>query len=52
MKRFVSSPSLRAVFLALAMVASALGVPIKVEPPPKGRVAVEVVRDEDPPDPS
>jgi hypothetical protein len=42
--------------MGLAMVAAALGAPLKVEPPPPGRVPVEVVRgegdDEDGPEPS
>jgi len=33
--------------MGLAMVAAALGAPLKVEQPPPGRVPVEVVRGED-----
>jgi hypothetical protein len=45
--RLVRHPAFRALFMALAMVAAALGAPLKVEPPPPGRVPVEVVRGED-----
>jgi hypothetical protein len=46
MLRLLQHPSLRALFLAMAMVAAALGAPVKVEPPPPGRVPAELVRDE------
>ena len=39
-------PTLRSLFLAMAMVAAALGVPVRVEPPPPGRVPTELVRDD------
>jgi len=45
--RLVRHPAFRALFMGLAMVAAALGAPLKVEPPPPGRVRVEVVRGED-----
>jgi hypothetical protein len=38
---------MRLFFLGLATLAAALGFPVKVEPPPKRRTPVEVVRDED-----
>jgi hypothetical protein len=44
--RLVRHPAFRALFMGLAMVAAALGAPLKVEPPPPGRVPVEVVRGE------
>jgi len=53
--RLVRRPAFRALFMGLAMVAAALGAPLKVEPPPPGRVPVEIVRregddgDHDPP---
>ena len=54
--RLIRHPAFRALFMGLAMVAAALGAPLKVEPPPPGRVPVEVVRgegdDEDGPEPS
>jgi len=54
--RLVRHPAFRALFMGLAMVAAALGAPLKVEPPPPGRVPVEVVRgegdDEGEPEPS
>jgi len=45
--RLIRHPAFRALFMGLAMVAAALGAPLKVEPPPPGRVSVEVVRGED-----
>jgi hypothetical protein len=45
--RLIRHPAFRALFMGLAMVAAALGAPLKVEPPPPGRVPVEVVRGED-----
>jgi len=42
--RLIRHPAFRALFMGLAMVAAALGAPLKVEPPPPGRVPVEVVR--------
>ena len=54
--RLIRHPAFRALFMGLTMVAAALGAPSKVEPPPPGRVPVEVVRgegdDEDAPEPS
>jgi hypothetical protein len=56
--RLIRHPAFRALFMGLAMVAAALGAPLKVEPPPPGRVPVEVVRgegddaNEDGPEPS
>jgi hypothetical protein len=44
--RLVRHPAFRALFMGLAMVAAALGAPLKVEPPPPGRVPIEVVRGE------
>jgi hypothetical protein len=38
---------MRTFFLGLATLAAALGFPVKVEPPPKRRTPVGVVRDED-----
>ena len=40
---------MRVFFLSLATVAASLGFPVKVEPPPRRRTQVEVVRDEDDP---
>jgi hypothetical protein len=45
--RIVQSRSLRLFFLGMATLAAALGFPVKVDPPPKRRTPVEVVRDED-----
>jgi predicted MFS family arabinose efflux permease len=44
--RLSQRPGFRSFFLAVAMVASALGIPIRFEPPPKPRVPAEVVRGE------
>lgn len=38
--------SMRLFFLGLATLASALGFPVKVEPPPRRRTPVGVVRDD------
>jgi hypothetical protein len=45
--RIVQSRSLRLFLLGMATLAAALGFPVKVDPPPKRRTPVEVVRDED-----
>lgn len=41
---------MRLFFLGLATLVSALGFPVKVEPPPRRRTPVGVVRDDDAPD--
>ncbi len=43
--RLVRQPLARSFFLGLATLATALGFPVKVEPPPPRRTPVEVVRD-------
>jgi len=43
----VQSRPLRVFFLGMATLAAALGSPVKVDPPPKRRTPVGVVRDED-----
>ena len=45
--RMVQSRPLRVFFLGMATLAAALGSPVKVDPPPKRRTPVGVVRDED-----
>ena len=45
--RLVRSPFARSFFLGLATLATALGFPVKVKPPPPRRTPVEVVRDDD-----
>jgi hypothetical protein len=48
-QRIVRGRPLRVLFLGLATVAAALGFPVRVDPPPKRRTPIEVVRDEDDP---
>ena len=45
--RITRSRPIRVLFLGMATLAAALGFPVKVDPPPKRRTPVEVVRDED-----
>jgi hypothetical protein len=45
--RMVQSRPVRVLFLGMATLAAAPGSPVKVDPPPKRRTPVGVVRDED-----